>query len=324
MENILLSALTPVIEAEEAALYDLGDGIACLEFRSKSNSISQGVGRFLGATLEEYMSDFDGLVIGNQAKNFSVGADLTRMRKMCAEADTEGLRSVSAGGQKRYGDIKAYRKPIVAAPYRHTLGGGLELALHCHRRVAHTDVRMGLVEAGVGLLPGGGGVKETALVALSRPTAERENALMIGFDRLICKKKSETAAQAFEMGYLQEGDVVVDDLEELLTRAKEVCRAMPLRPAYSEQTVRLPGVEMYRKMLAHTDKLIAAGELGPYDRVIAERIATVLTGGDVAPCEKSESELLAEEQNQFAALAGDPRTCERIAHLLDTGNLLKN
>lgn len=324
MEPIILSALTPIVTAPEAALYDLGDGIACFEFRSKSNSISTGVANLLRETFSEHMKNFDGLVVGNQAKNFSVGADLTRLRDLSKNGDIEGIRQISARGEALYKILKAYPKPVVSAPYRNTLGGGLELVIQSHRRVAHADVRMGLVEAGVGLLPGGGGLKETALYALTLPVEQREQALLIGFDKLICKKKSRNAEEAFSMGYLREGDVVVDDLSLLLSTAKEICMEMPPRPAYVEQTVELPGAPMYHKLMSHADQLIDEGVLGPYDHVIAGYIAAVLTGGDSPARVATEQELLQAEQDGFAQLGSHPRTYERILHLLEHGELLKN
>lgn len=324
MDPIILADLSPVVTCPVAALYDLGDGIACLEFRTKSNSISAEVSAFIGETLDRHMAQFDGLVIGNQAKNFSVGADLNRLKNLCGSGDLEGIRQVSVRGETLFGRLKAYHKPIVAAPYRNTLGGGLELTIQCHRRVAFTDVRMGLVEAGVGLLPGGGGVKETTLYALSLPAGQREAALFTGFDKLICKKKSRDAQDAFAMGYLREGDVVVEDMSLLLNRAKEVCRSMPQRPAYEEQEVEWPGAAQYRRLMDHAEKLIAEGVLGPYDRVIAGYIAEIMTGGEISPRMVKESEILQAEQDRFVLLGSDRRTYDRIVHLLEQGTLLQN
>ena len=325
MEQIRLTDLTPVAANPEAALYDLGDGIACLEFRSKSNSVSKLVGEFIAETLDRHMASFDGLVIGNQSKNFSVGADLAALRVRCEQGDIEGVHETSARAHRTYTRVKAYGKPIVAAPYRNTLGGGLELVLHCHRRVAHTQVWMGLVEAGVGLLPGGGGVKETALQALGQPKGDaRSRALLTGFDKLVCKRKSKDAAEAFQMGYLQDGDLVVDRLEDLLGRAKAVCRAMPPRAAYTEPQVEWPGAEAYHALLAHTEALIAQGALSPYDRVIGDYIAQILTGGSISARPVTEGELMEAEAAFFGELARDGRTLERIVHLLEHGSLLAN
>lgn len=325
MEQIHLSALEPVAANAEAALYDLGDGIACLEFRSKSNSVSKGVSDFIGETLTKHMDGFDGLVIGNQSKNFSVGANLVALKARCEQGDIQGVQQTSMRAQHVFGQIKAYHKPIVAAPYRNTLGGGLELVLHCHKRVAHTQVFMGLVEAGVGLLPAGGGVKETALYALGETDPQKqEKALLIGFDKLICKKKSKDAAEAFQMGYLREGDLVVEELGDLLGQAKAACLDMPQREGYTAQAVKWPGAEQYHKLLQYTEELIQKGMLSSYDKVIGEYIAKILTGGDCEPHIVSEGELLKAESYYFGELARDPRTLERITNLLEHGTLLAN
>ena len=324
MSIITLKELAPIAVGEEAALYDLGDGIACLEFRSKSNSISGPVVNFIEETLDVHMQNFSGLVFGNQAKHYSVGANLLSFRKVIEQNESQQFHGKMSKFQNMAYRVKSYPKPIIAAPYGNVLGAGLELTLHCHKRVAHSDVRMGLVEVGVGLLPSGGGVKETALHIYSQPAQEQGHALIEGFEKLILKRKSANAQEALAMGYLNSDDTISDDLPGLIGRAKQICQTQTTSSHYEEKVVTLQGESGFQSLLRHCSALLKAGAISPYDSVIGIAIAEILTGGNCAPHAKTEHELMDGEREHFVTLTKDPRTYERISFLLEQGKLLDN
>lgn len=327
MNPITLSSMEPVYTGEEAALYDLGDGIACLQFRSKGNSISPAVRAFIVEVLDTQMDAYKGLVIGNQDKNFSVGANLASMRDaiLAKETDDAFTGKIQAF-QEMTQKIKRFHKPIVAAPHGMTLGGGLEVALHCHKRVALTKVYMGLVEVGVGLLPGGGGLKETALSVGKCPEGEREDALVAGFKKILMRRVSKDAQDAVKLGYLRADDVIVEDDAQLLSEAKRSCLQLVSEGFVrrEEETVALQGKAGYEKLMETAQGLLSQERISPYDLEIGKVIAGVLTCSTPETCRLTETALLAIERKGFLTLIRNAHTFERIQHFLDTGKLLSN
>ncbi len=312
--------------AEDAALLDLGDGICCLEYRSKGNSITPTIKEFTLELLEQDLMGFDGMVIGSQRKNFSAGADLRTMLDRIEAGRYELFdESVNYFQQMTY-RIKYYHKPIVAAPYGMTLGGGCETAIHAHRRVAQENVHMGLVEIGVGLLPGGGGSKEAALL-LSQLYHGEDSVLFTIFDRLLCGTVTENAAHAAELGYLSPEDKVASDPALQIEQAKQGCLEL-VRNGVKQRTstqVVLPGRDAYQKMLTHADQLLELGEIAPYDRVIGEKIALILAGSSQSgPESYTEQQILDTERTCFTELTKRPETKARIESLLNTGKKLRN
>lgn len=327
MHTINLAEKRVIDSNEEVALLDLGDGIGCLEFRSKGNSISPRVREFIMELVGNGLDGLDGLVIGSQSKNFSVGADLFAIKNSIDNKQFVAFEKKIAAFQDMTRMLKVSAQPIVAAPYKMVLGGGLELALHCHARIAFEKTFMGLVEAGVGLIPGGGGAKEAALRIGNTPKAQQDNELISTFEKILLRKISNNAADAKVLGYLKAEDLVVDDNQKLLFAAKEKCLELVRHGLgrVTEETVILPGKSGFDKLIAHAQTLMSKGIISAYDIEIARRIACVLTGSrnenDVSI---SESQLLEIERNGFMELIQTKGTYERICHFLASGELLKN
>lgn len=324
--EIQLSECATVFSNESAALLDLGDGIACLEFRTKGHAVSSPVADVFGHALDHEMKDFRGLLVANQGKNFSVGADLnvTRDDILAQKFDAyyESVKNFQAFNQR----IKQYEKPIVCAPYRRTLGGGLETTMHCHARVVRADLMAGLVEAGVGLIPGGGGIKESLVNATE--SADVSAAVKTIFLNLIFAKTSANAEEAMNMYYLHPQDVIVAAEAPLIALAKERCitLAEEAAPPQSSQTVRYLGAPGFHALMTLAEQLRREGALTPFSFEIATIIATVLTGGTTyaQATDVPEETVWEQERKGFSELVRSPKTLERIEHVLTTGQLLKN
>jgi 3-hydroxyacyl-CoA dehydrogenase len=327
VSNIVLSKQPVVYNNEEAALLDLGDGVGCVQFRSKGNSITPAVRNFLLEIVTNGLKGFNGLVIGTQDKNYSVGANLATMKEGIDNKDFAAFEQRIRSFQKMTLSMKYSQKPIVAAPYKMTLGGGLEVALHAHKRVALHKSFMGLVEVGVGLLPGGGGTKESALLVGAAPAESRDEVMKKVFHKLLARTVTKHAIDALDHQYLAAGDVIVTTPEDLIDYAKtEVLRLLengfkPKDPV----SVTLPGKQGYDTLCAYADGLLEKGTVTPYDAQVGKIIARVLAGSDTAgEATYTEQQLLDLECQGFAELVQCEGTYRRISHFLETNELLRN
>lgn len=318
---------TPAIyQNEEAALTDLGSGIGRICFFSKGNSLSPKVRTFIREVLEHDAHGFDGLVLVNEGKNFSVGADLTAMLASI-DAGDYGDPTAMNGFQEIQMMLKTYHKPIVAAPFKNVLGGGLELCMHCHGRVALRKLYMGLVEVGVGLLPAGGGLKECALTISAAEPRLHDQVLLTIFSSLILRTVSKDAPQALDMGYLRPCDPVVEQQEDLLDAAKKRCLSLipGFTPKRAANEIRLGGRRDYEKMLAHMEALQSGGQISPYDVEIGKRIARVLAGSDQdSDVCLTEEQLCILENLGMWELKQQKGTQDRIRSFLRDGVMLRN
>lgn len=311
----------------DAALHDLGGGICCLEFRSKGNSITPAIKEFLLDLMEKDLLGFDGMVIGSESKHFSAGADLSAMLDKIKRNRFDLFEDSVNYFQQMNVQVKRYGKPIVAAPYGMTLGGGLEIALHAHARVAREKSYMGLVEVGVGLLPSGGGTKETALCMEGLDPEQDSEKICALYDRLLLGTVSQNAANAARLGYLNAADKVVAEASGQLDTAKDLCRHMVGRPPAGREQVRvtLPGRAAYIQMAAHAEQLLEEGRIAPHDLYIGRHIARILAGSDTSgPSEYTEQQILDTERACFIDLLRHPKTQERIEMFLKTGQKLRN
>ncbi len=327
MTPILLKDCAVVKEGQDAALLDLGDGIACLEFRSRGNSITPTVKEFILDVLGRELYGFAGLVIGNQGKNFSVGANLNVMKQNLDKKDYGAFDRNVRSLQEVTSALKHYHKPVVAAPFRRALGGGLELALHCRKRVAHSGYMAGLVEVGVGLVPAGGGTKECALRIGQAAEEDRQSVMKTIFDKLLLRQVSADAEEARRMFYLLPGDLVEKDKELLITAAKNCCLDMVKEPLTDsgEERVVLPGREAYCWMTGYASELEERGLITPYDKVVGFYLAAILAGSSQnGPAEYTESQLLDLEREAFVSLAREKGTFDRITYFTETNGLLRN
>ena len=311
------------------SLLDLGDGVFCLEFHGKMNTIGADVLQMLLVALARAEHEGTALVVGSQGAQFSAGADLMMLAfamqmKQFAEIDKMVRAFQNANLALKYAQI-----PVVAAPYGLTLGGGCEFTMHASAVMAHAETYMGLVEIGAGLLPAGGGTKELALRAVQAAAAARADVgpfILRAFRTIGLAQVSTCADELFGMGLLRDGDRVTLDLDGQLGAAKAYALALvptyrPDRPA----VIPAPGRCLAASLKSQLWNLEQGGQVTPFERLIAGRVADILCGGDVpAGTPVSEQYLLDLEREGFLALCGETKTLERIGHLLKTGKPLRN
>ena len=312
-------------------LLDLGDGILCAEFRSKMNTIGADVLTGLNKAIDIAEADFEGLVVGNQGANFSVGANLGMIFMLAVEQEYDELHMAIKYFQDTMMRMRYSSIPVIAAPHGMTLGGGCELSLHADRVVASAETYIGLVEFGVGVIPGGGGSKEMALRAADTyKTGDVElNALREYFLTIAMAKVSTSAYEAYDLGILQKGkDIVIANHDQQLAVAKATARIMAdqgyTRPI--ERTdIKVLGRQALGTFMVGTDSMVAGNYISEYDRKMADKLAYVMSGGDLsAHTEVTERYLLDIEREAFLSLCGERKTLERIQHMLKTGKPLRN
>lgn len=312
-------------------LIDLGDGVACFEFRSKMNTIGDGVLKGLASALRRIgKSGYEGLVIGNEdPRTFSAGADLSMVSFGVAAGAWDEIESATKAFQAATQSIRRAPFPVVVAPAGLTLGGGTEFSLHADTVQAHAELYMGLVEAGVGLLPGGGGTKELLMRFTNELTRYEEadlfEAVKRAFRLIGTAQTSTSASEARAFGFLREHDRISMNRDHQLADAK--ARVLDLAPGY------LPPVERSFPVLGKSGignleyalwSMKEAGQISDHDVVVGQAIAYVLCGGDGAPRTVTEQDILDLEREKFLFLLGTAKTQERIAYTLKTGKPLRN
>ena len=318
---------------DSASLLDLGDGVLCLEFHSRGNSIDASVVEMGYRALEELENgDWVGLVIGNEGRNFCVGANIGEVVEAARDGDLAEIGKRVDALQNLLMGFRFAPKPVVAAPRGQTLGGGLEICLHSDRVCAAGETYMGLVEAGVGLIPAGGGTKEMARRLVSRPLGVAPNTPALpfvqkAFETIALAKVSASALDAKNLGFLDEDDRVVMNADHLLSAAKREVHDLAdgYVPPERDHNVYATG-ETTRAALLMVVKTLQWGRYASeYDGVIASHTARVLTGGDLTmPQWVTEEHLLKLEKEAFLDLLKNEETHERIEHMLKTGKPLRN
>ncbi len=316
-----------------ASLIDLGDGIACLEFRSKMNVLDVGVVEALTTVLPKLagIGGFRGLVIGNQGDNFCAGADLRMIAEAAKAGDFAKIEQAVRGLQAALMDLRHGPLPVVVAPHGMTLGGGVEVCLHGDAVVAGSELYMGLVEIGVGVLPAGGGLKEicrrASAWASQVPDGDPYPFVRRGFEHAAAAKVSSSAHEARDMGYLQPSDGVVFHRARVLAEAKR--RAISLAeagyvPPDRNEPIQLISTGRAASLLMGAQMFFWGGYASAHDQKIAQRIAHVLGGGLRGQATATAQQLLDLECEAFCSLAGEPATLARIQHMLTTGKPLRN
>lgn len=312
-------------------LLDLGDGILCAEFRSKMNTIGAEVLSGLNKAVTIAETDFEGLVVGNQGANFSVGANLGMIFMLAVEQEYDELHMAIKYFQDTMMRMRYSSIPVIAAPHGLTLGGGCELSLHADRVVAAAETYIGLVEFGVGVIPGGGGSKEMALRASDtyKKGDVELNALREYFLTIAMAKVSTSAHEAFDLGILQKGkDIVITNHDHQLAIAKATARTMAdqgYTQPIQRNDIKVLGRQALGTFMVGTDSMLAGGYISAYDRKMADKLAYVMSGGDLsAHGYVSEQYLLEIEREAFLSLCGERKTLERIQHMLKTGKPLRN
>jgi 3-hydroxyacyl-CoA dehydrogenase len=315
----------------EASLIDLGDGIVNLEFHSKMNTIGGGVLAGLNKAVEIAEQDFRGLVIGNQSSNFSVGANLMMIFMMAAEQDWDELNIAVKMFQDTTMKMRYSAIPVIAAPHGMTFGGGCEISLHSDKVVAAAETYIGLVEFGVGLIPGGGGSKEMTVRAsdLYRKNDVELNTLQEHFLTIAMAKVATSAHEAYDVNILQKGkDVVVINKDLQLAQAKKhailLAESGYTQPA-KRRDIKVLGRQALGMFYVGTDSMMAGKYISEHDRKIANKLAYVMAGGDLSePTLVTEQYLLDLEREAFLSLCGERKTLERIQYMLKTGKPLRN
>ena len=310
---------------------DLGDGILNLEFQSKMNTIGGDVLAGLNKAIDLAEKDFDGLVIGNQAAHFSVGANIGMIFMMAVEQEYDELNMAIKYFQDSVMRLRYSSIPTVMAPHGMTLGGACELTLHADRVVAASESYIGLVEFGVGVIPGGAGSKEMALRAsdLFHKNDVELNVLQEYFLTIGMAKVSTSAYEAYDTGILQKGkDIVVVNKDRQIATAKKVARQMAdlgYTQPVKRKDVKVLGKQALGMFLVGTDSMEASKYISEHDQKIANKLAYVMAGGDLSePTLVTEQYLLDLEREAFLSLCTERKTLERIEHMLKKGKPLRN
>ncbi|WP_226035958.1 3-hydroxyacyl-CoA dehydrogenase/enoyl-CoA hydratase family protein [Aquibacillus saliphilus] len=314
-----------------ASLIDIGDGVACLEFNSKSNAIGMDILQMINQSIEEVNKNYEGLVIGNQGKNFCVGANVAMMLMEAQDGNFFELDMVIRHFQNAMMNIKYAEKPVVTAPFGMTLGGGAEVCLPSSSIQAAQETYIGLVEFGVGLIPGGGGNKELYLKQIRNlpPGVDLDlhkvtNAV---FERIAMAKVSTSAQEAIENGYLNKQDGISVNQDHLLFDAKQKVLSLQKAGYQPPKRERIPvvGEPGYATMLLGTKSLALSGYASEHDVKIAEKLAFVLAGGRIKEGSLVEEQYLLDiEREAFLSLIGERKTQERMQHMLVKGKALRN
>ncbi len=329
LDNIRKS--NEVFKNSGVVIEDLGDGILNCEFQSKMNTIGGDVLAGLNKAIDLAEKDFAGLVIGNQGANFSVGANIGMIFMMAAEQEYDELNMAIKYFQDTMMRMRYSSIPTVAAPHGMSLGGGCELSMHADKVVAAAETYIGLVEFGVGVIPGGGGSKEMALRASDtfKKNDVELNILQEYFLTIGMAKVATSAYEAFDLGILQKGkDIVVVNKDRQIATAKAYAKLMA-EQGYTQPVkrtdVKVLGKQALGMFLVGTDAMEASKYISEHDHKIANKLAYVMAGGDLSePTLVNEQYLLDLEREAFLSLCTERKTLERIQHMLKTGKPLRN
>ncbi len=315
----LLSRSRVVQKNPGASLVDIGDGVLCVEFHSKMNTIGGDTIEMLHAGITEAATNFSALVVANDAVNFCAGANLMLVLLTAQEGEWDDLDMIVRAFQGAMMALKTSPVPVVVAPAGLTLGGGCEMGLHADRVQAAAETYMGLVEVGVGLLPAGGGTKEL-LIRMGNPQTAFE---IIGFGKV-----ATSGVDARKIGYLREVDGVTMNRDLLLNDAKAVALERVragYQPPQFRTDIKVGGPDVYATLSLGVHLAWRAGRISDHDALIGRKIARVLAGGDLPSAGVvTEQRLLDLEREGFLSLCGEQKTLERIAHTLKTGKTLRN
>jgi 3-hydroxyacyl-CoA dehydrogenase len=327
-----------------ASLVDLGDGVACIEFHSKMNSLGADIVSLITQTLKPNGAgdNFDGFVITNDATNFSVGANLMLLLMSVQEEEWDDVDLAIRQFQGMTQAIKFSVKPVVVAPFGLCLGGGTEISLHAPARQPHAELYTGLVEVGVGLLPGGGGCKEMLLRAVDSAAAshgkssaealagsvEMMEAMKRAFETIATAKVATSAHEARGFGFLNQSDGITMNRERVLSDAKD--RALELvrsgyQPPSPRTDIPATGENILAALKMGVHLMRQGGYVTDYEVRLGQKIAEVLCGGNVTSGTLvSEQYVLDLEREGFKSLCGEKKTQERIQYTLKTGKTLRN
>lgn len=316
----------------DTTIFDLGDGVLNIEFHTKMNTIGQGVLEGLNKAVDLAEAEYSALVISNEGEHFSAGANVGMIYMLAIEQEWEDLDMAIQWFQKTTMRLRYSSIPVIAAPHGMALGGGCEICMHSDKVVAHAETYMGLVEFGVGLIPGGGGTKEFAL-RLSDELQNgdiRTNAFLNRYLSIGQAKVSTSAYEAFDLGYMRKGvDEVVVSRAHHLALAKKAALNM-VDKGYSKPAprndIKILGNEAMGLVYVGADGFTTAKYMSEHDKLIAEKLGYVMAGGEISQAltEVSEQYLLDLERKAFLELCMQRKTLERIQSLITKGKILRN
>jgi 3-hydroxyacyl-CoA dehydrogenase len=329
--EILRRGQAPVLKNDGAEAWDLGDGVLGLSFKTKANSIDPDVIAMLPQAAERAEQDFESLVIFNQGEHFCVGANLLLVVMSANNQDWESIRSMVKNYQEATQRLKYASVPVVAAPYGMTLGGGLELCFACTGVQAAAETYSGLVEVGVGLIPGGAGTMNMLWRALENTpegtTVNTYDVVTNVFKNIALAKVATSAVEGKQFGYFRRSDGVSFDRARQLTEAKSLATGLA-RSGYhppTPRTYKLPGESGIATLSMMVDTLVAGGYASEHDALIARKLAGVLCGGAGGSArEVTEEEVLELEREAFVSLCGEPKSIERMMYMLQNNKPLRN
>ena len=321
-----------VWENNDVTIIDLGDGVLNAEFHTKMNTIGEGVLLGLNKAVDMAEADYRALVISNEGEHFSAGANVGMIYMLAIEQEWEDLDMAIQWFQKTTMRLRYSSIPVVAAPHGMALGGGCEICMHSDKVIANAETYMGLVEFGVGLIPGGGGTKEFALRLSDELKAGdiRTNAFLNRYLSIGQAKVSTSAYEAFELGYLREGiDEVIVSRAHQLAYAKQAALQMAdkgyTQPA-PRTDIQILGNEAMGLVYVGADGFTEGHYMSEHDKLIAEKLGWVMAGGEISvPLTKvSEQYLLDLERKAFLELCTKRKTLERIQSIIMKGKILRN
>jgi 3-hydroxyacyl-CoA dehydrogenase len=313
-----------------ASLVDIGDDVLAVEFHSKMNALGGDAIEMMHAGVREAERSFAALVVGNEAPHFSAGANLMLLLLEAQEGNWDEIDAMVRAFQGATGALRYAKVPVVAAVNGMTLGGGCEVMLHAHRVQAAAESYVGLVEAGVGLIPAGGGTKEMLARAMEQLDARADPlpAVQRIFETIGFAKASTSAPDARRLGYLRPVDAISMNRERLMSDARQ--HALDLvrdgfRPHARERMIRVGGESVRAALALGVHLAWRAGRISDHDALIGRELATVLAGGRLPHATVvGEEHLLDLERESFLRLCGQRKTLDRIAHTLKTGKPLRN
>ncbi len=322
-----------VKENEGCSLVDIGDGILCAEFHTKMNTIdADNMAMLYEAVLMLNEGQFEGMVLGNQGEHFSAGANIMMILGNVMQGAWDKVDEAAHRFQQVNMAMRFCKRPIVATPHHYTLGGGIEMAQHCDRVVIAGETYGGLVEAGIGIIPAGGGTKEMLRRALAYAPAGVPGASALpyvrrAFETIGMAKVSTSGPELIELGYFTDQDIVEPSPDQQIRRAKDVCLGlikMGYRPPQPAKLVALgePARAVFRSGVY---QMRLGGYASEHDALVAEWLGRILTGGDRAPgTPMTEQDVLDLEREAMLSLCGTEKTQERMKHMLATGKPLRN
>ena len=327
LEDIKLTA-KPLLKSGSAALWDVGDGVVALEFTGKMNALDGEVMKLIGKAIPLVQAQYKALVVYNEGSNFSAGANLGLALFALNIAAWSEIEKLVRGGQDAYKALKYAPFPVVSAPFGLALGGGCEICLNSDAVQAHAETYIGLVECGVGIIPGWGGCGEMIDRWRSNPALPKGPMPAVSkvFEIVSTATVAKSAANAQELGFLRTTDGITMNRDRLLFDAK--ARALAMVDGYTppeKPEFRLPGASGFAALQLAVDSFRKQGKATPHDAVVAGELARVLTGGDADVTDiVAEADMLRLEREGFMRLVRNPQTQDRVEHMLETGKPLRN